>query len=154
MNEDIFIAVQYNNNTVYIQRNEVTLMFSILPDYSSQDYYAKKFHKKDLNPVSKGNKWICVVGLETKIGKRIKMLSLIINHTISNNMMKNNRRIMTEFLFLLLFSISFNHHSIQVRIPWKLQNHDSIRFHSKHKSILEKCNNLVELCYQYNGLLT
>lgn len=44
-------------------------------------------------------------------------MSSIINHTISN--VKNNR-IMTEFLFLLLFSISFNHHSIKVRLPWKL----------------------------------
>lgn len=39
-------------------------------------------------------------------------MSFIINHTISN--MKNNRMIMTEFLFLLFLSISFNHHSIQV----------------------------------------
>jgi len=38
-------------------------------------------------------------------------MSSIINHTISNVI---NNRIMTEFLFLLLFSISFNHHSIQV----------------------------------------
>ena len=44
-------------------------------------------------------------------------MSSIINHTISN--VKNNR-IMTEFLFLLLFSISLNHHSIKVRLPWKL----------------------------------